>query len=431
MATIIDTVFDDVTDRVAVDSNSPELRDITEALETLLYKYIKHMEKTYPKFQLSYMRQCGSMSEKTALWKSVQRYGRENKYIEFDYLVVLDDCEYQILETEATCNLCAILKSRKDAGSPINNVAFEKQFYSAFYSSIRSFCSCHTSNKDSQVNFAGSCELCSQEMDTGFLRIATTPSFDYNFYKEKENCSCVFYWISKTGNLMAPNVETLQLTECMYMLVIRVDVLPAFEIHPSKIGNRTGKVQFLIPKDCPGDCLNSWMRSYCVPELDALMTVSLTHRKCYIFIKFLYGQFGYWTGVDAFLKGYHAKITFIRHCQTCETYKQNYDNCIQSIFDALKNAYKNNAIVLPFSDFNKNLFYTRDIYRNTKTESLVVNLLCLKFIVTKLLKIFRRRVICRQHSGGTVVNIIRQTGQLLKSGQLWVDKSLCKFQCTI
>lgn len=422
MSTTLQTCFDDVVANSVVDFENRQVADLSHALEKQLWKYTKRMQKKNGKLEVLDLRQCGSMVERTALWKSSQRNNEENKYLEFDYLAVMDGNKYAIYESENSCHLCAILKDKKKKTSSINSLEFDMEFLSTFYSSIMSLCSCHVS-MEADSSFACSCAQCSEETENGFLRIANIRNCEY---KEKENCSIMFYWISKTEDLKAPDVASLQVSETIRTLAIRVDIMPAFEINPNCVGNRTGKLQYLIPKDCPSGCLNTWMRSYCILELNALKHLSPPHRNCYIVIKFLYGQLSYWTGVDVFLKGYHAKVAFINHCQICTNNTECYTSCINSILAWLKTAYKKNNILLPFSDFRQRLFYERDVYKFAKLEGLIVNILCLEHIITETTRHFSRYHICQTHRTRQFIAIVRETALDLTKGRIWVDKHLSK-----
>lgn len=90
--------FDDIVCGASVDQSCPELQDIKSALTELLHRYSADMsERTI--CRVSRLYPCGSMVEKTALWKTNAEIYHANKcyrrkyaktYIEFDILAVLD-----------------------------------------------------------------------------------------------------------------------------------------------------------------------------------------------------------------------------------------------------------------------------------------------------------------------------------------------------
>ena len=139
---------------------------------------------------------------------------------------------------------------------------------------------------------AGPCPKCTVAKDTGRLQIAKIPDFSLENVKHSEGCSIVFFWTSYTDRLLAPNIETLQTTERIGRLVIRVDVLSALTLPDTRDGDKCEKELFIIGKPCPyGHNDEHFMVSYCMHELRALKQVSDQHKQCFIIIKFLYGQF--------------------------------------------------------------------------------------------------------------------------------------------
>ena len=231
----LDRLLPEILTNIAVDILSPEIRDITSALEELLKRFFDSLGRRYSKFKVSNIQQCGSMAEGTALWKSVTRSnGRESKFIEYDYIAVMENSD-NLLRMRGTCRGC------KDIYSHLNRqtysyLEFEAEFLSRLYSTITSLCSCHNANSEPvrsqsvERTTPRSCEYCKTVRNTGSLRLAA-PGAAYRTVKDCEHCSLVFYWDSNTSCLLAPDIDTLRLTEKMSRLVIRVDLLPAIAIH--------------------------------------------------------------------------------------------------------------------------------------------------------------------------------------------------------
>ena len=349
----LEQFYDDIVTKATVDHSSPEIQDITSAVEEILkllvsdeiiMDYDEGKLQTKFKFLLSYLQPCGSMAEKTSLWKSVRRAGRERKFIEFDYLAVLDNRDNVVDIREGKCQGCRYV-FRENARLEVGT--FNESFLSALYSRIPTMCSCivepddtcsETDQRDTRP-----CDKCTAVRHTGYLQIAKLPDFDLDDVYSREQCSLVFYWTSYTDSLLAPNVETLQLTERIKRLVIRVDFLPAIEIP----GNGDGEIKrFIIPKKYPRCFYGCFMVSHSMHELKKIIGVSEKHRQCYIIIKFLYGQLSYWSGADEYLKSYHAKIVFLTHCQTC-TEDRDRDRCVTEIFQSLVKTYTSGSLQLP------------------------------------------------------------------------------------
>ena len=393
-------LYCDIVAMVAVDHSNPEIRDIKSAVEELVnrlvsgeinmdYKdYVFYIEsRSTLTFRCSYLQPCGSMAEETALWKSVRRQGRESHFIEFDFLVVLDNQRHVVNIGPGKCQGCRKIYIGDRA---VFYPDFAESFLTALYSRINTMCNCRVDsnvtslendNHDSRpCNYDPSvlycrihgnkcnchresnvtslendnhdsrpCDQCRVDRKTGYLQIAKVADLDPYDVKRSEHCSLVLYWTNHTDSLLAPNNGTLQLTERIKRLVIRVDILPAFEIPGNGDGDQSEIKQFIIPKGCPR-CKDdfTFMVSYSMYEGNAIHNiVSKKHKQSYKIIKFLYGQFIYWTEVDWYLKSYHAKVAFLTHCQTCTDEEKDCSRCVTEILQSLVESYTSESIELP------------------------------------------------------------------------------------
>ena len=298
----------DIVAKMAVDHGNREIQDITSALEELLKKLVTS----------SSLMLCGSMAEKTALWKFAQRQGVQRQFIEYDYLV------FRVVNNELQMKLrgCRGCRELHDGNIKLYNKDFFESFLADLYLTINT--------------------SCRVKRDTGYLHIATVPHLNQSNVKYSEDCQLVVYWTSNTGTLMAPNIDTLQLTEKIERLVIRVDILPALviseEIQP-------GLKLYVIPKRCPR-CRSNFMVSYCMYEWNAIHNNSRKHIQAYSVIKFLYGQFSYWAESVKFHKSYHAKVAIIKHCETCNDEK-DCTECVTDILQSLVKVYTSESLKLP------------------------------------------------------------------------------------
>ena len=382
-------LYDDIVANAKVDRSSREIEDISSAVEEMLTRLINgEIEMNYHdlrgqnltlKFHKFDLEPCGSMAEHTSLWKSTRRQFRQNTFLEYDYLAVfqnednelkirrggrqgcegcrwiysgdggLDEFDYLAVlqRRRGGCQGCREIYSR---GEELVALYFNWAFLEALYSRIHSRCSCCVDPDDtsSEDDRRGSrpCTECTVVRDTGYLQVAKIPDISRGNVKESEHCSLVFYWTSRTDSLLAPNIDTLQPTEKIKRLVIRVDLLPAFEFPSNGDGDQCEIKRFIIAKKCP-NCRRNCMVSYCMHELNAIKHVSDQHKQSYIIIKFLYGQFIYWTGVDKFINSYHAKVAFLTHCQTCTDERKDCTTCITEIVQSLVEAYRAKSLRLP------------------------------------------------------------------------------------
>ena len=350
----------DIVAKATIDHSNAEIRDIKSAVEELLnrlvsgdidmdYVYYDEFQSTL-KFRCSYLQPCGSMKEETALWKSVRRQGRDRQFIEFDFLVVLDNQRHVVNIGPGTCQGCGNIYIGDHA---IRHDIFNTDgFLTALYSRIKSKCNCRVNcnvtcsendNHDSRP-----CDQCRVDRPTGYLQIAKVADFTPVNIKHSEHCSLVLYWTNHTDSLLAPNIDTLQLTERIKRLVIRVDILPAFEIPGNRDGDQTEIKRFIIPKECPRCEGSTFMVSYSMYERNAIHNkASKKHKQSYKIIKFLYGQFIYWTEVDKYLNSYYAKVAFLTHCQTCTGEEEDCTRCVTEILQSLVEACASRSLELP------------------------------------------------------------------------------------
>ena len=399
----LSTLYREIEDKAKVDRSSREIQDISSAVEEMLKRLvsgeieikneISRCKTTILKFRGADLQPCGSMHEKTSLWKSTRRQGRENKFLEFDYVVILHNENNEVRIESIHCQGCRgfFLGDRHgQAGIRFYAKEFNVTFLETLKSLIDSKCSCHvdpdqTFSKDDR-HYSRPCPKCTVAKDTGRLQIAKVLDFSLENVKHSEDCSLVFYWTSYTDSLMAPNIETLQPTEKIGRLVIRVDVLSAFPLPDTRDGDKSEKELFIIGKSCPYCDYGHFMLSYCMHELRALKHVSDQHKQCYIIIKFLYGQFIYWTGQDKYINSYHAKVAFLTHCQDCTDEQKDCTKCITEILQSLVEAYRSHSLRLPQFHSVESLevgYYNRKV-NDDVSKSYQIQILCLLHVLSQL-----------------------------------------------
>ena len=419
-------LYDDIVAKAKVNRSSREIEDISSAVEEMLTRLVSGgMEIDYSilslKFRKVDLEPCGSMAEHTSLWKSTRRQFRQNTFLEYDYLAVLqNEDNVAVLQNEdkeevierGGCQGCR----RVYSGYGILNAGFfNLDFLEEQYSRIHSRCSCCVDPDDTSSEYdrhdSRPCTECTVVRDTGYLQIAKIPDISPDNVKHSEHCSIVFYWTSRTDSLLVPNVETLQPTEKIKRLVIRVDLLPAFKFPSDRDGDQCGIKRFIILKRCPY-CSNGCMVSFCMHELNAIKHASDQHRQSYIIIKFLYGQFIYWTGEDRYINSYHAKVAFLTHCQTCTDERKDCTTCITEILQSLVEAYRSKSLRLPEFHPMENLSFDR-FSDDIDIETFQIPILSLLHVLSQLKSLNENHQCNSQYRPSHVVGLIKRTCRML------------------
>ena len=431
----METLYEDVITRAAVNVDSPEVQDIVSALEELINRCIdfdtfdcqvwryynrEWLETINSKTRLQ---KCGSASERTMLWKSIQRCGNECKLIEFDYLAIFENIDKAIHIAKGDCPDCRTVEVA-NGNTYLQWDLFQHDYLHTVYDRIESFCDC-TQDDSELIRIATLCPKCTVSRATGCLKIVKPSTIFYRDVKEREDCSIAFHWFSSAYSLFAPNISDMQLTEQIHRLVVRADIMPAFEIKETQHGiNR-----FVVTKNCPNCEEEGWMVSHCMHESKAIRE-SEKHLHCFIMIKFLYGQVNYWTEGDKYLKQYHAKIAFLIHCETCAPGGQDINDCITDILKTLLNEYGGEAktLQLPGFHFNKRLkierkFNSAPLVGMQASISVMLRVFCEMSHYIEV-TVFKNST---GHLAAECIRRIKRTVHMLLGGRLWIAKGSCKY----
>ena len=377
-------IFDELLQDVCIDYIRQEIKDIESAVVELTQRYVNSFNEHSDSFHIKQIQPCGSMVEKTSLWKScsVLKGAKEHdiNFIEFDYLAVIEnptDCVYQ-----NGCSNCLMVKSRKEkelpktvgvsAGrlnpwqninDPNNLFNFDARFHSEVHSSIAATCNCYTvkqgkglvaRRKTYQYQEKSStsriCRRCTVWRQTGFLHIATTDEAGY-LSKSPHECSFILVWKSFANSLIAANSQTLRRSEPIQILHIFVDFLPALDI---KGLQPALKADFVIPKGC-GLCdrYMTWRASNCLNEVNAIRSkLSRNHKNCYKVLKCICAQVKASVGISHFYpKGYHVKCAVLNHEKQCSD-DINYSKCVLKVAQDLQKAFHRGFLKAYVSDSN-------------------------------------------------------------------------------
>ena len=347
--------FEAIQKNTAIDFDSPDVKDISAAVEELLHRYTRKLNESNDLFQIAHIQPCGSMVEKTAVWRSIRRVENlsdmDEKYFEFDFLAVLEKSEE--ISLKEVCPGCRTVDYRDETTCKINlkkSVEMESTFHCELHKSIAALCNCFTSNysnadssKAKTCSFlpssdqtANGCMECTVYRKTGFLHIATGRKTSHLYTVDGVKCSFPLNWTSTTNNLVAPTTKTLQKTQVLKTLRIYIDLLPSFKVLHSNTGVQP---DFIVAKTCCScRSKDSWRFSNCLTEIDVMTKkISPYHRKCYTTLKFLNELCGF---SDS---GYHLKTMVLKHCTKC-TENNNYAKCIEDILGKLESTYVGSSL---------------------------------------------------------------------------------------
>ena len=350
------TFYKTILRNAALNFNNKEIQDIQTAVRHMLERVTAQIN-TDPEstFKISYIQPCGSMEEKSSIlksyWKPYHYNGeRLTKYIEFDYLAILDQPD--IVRLDGSCPGCCF------APEPIRTQEFplnfdsEKVFNSQLGISTASLCSCfslvfHRDKPSLRTAFSfepanpniNGCPSCTVTMDTGCLTVMPNVRNGY-----RSGCSLILLWTSYVSSLSDFDCnDTLQTTKQIKYLPIHIDFIPARQISGQQING--SNPLFLVPKRC-SYCREQCRLSDCLSEVEYFLNnVSEKHKKTYLIIKFISQFF-------VLLPKYHLKIILFQHCKICSDTSEDYATCVMSILRELVQSYKNGVLMAFHGDVN-------------------------------------------------------------------------------
>ena len=362
------TFYKNILRNAALNFNNKEIQDIQIAVRQMLERVTAHMN-TDPEspFKISYIQPCGSMEEKASILKTergLYDYNRVRltKYIEFDYLAIIDLPD--VVRLEGSCPGCHYerRKSLRKQGDEFplkydSDDVFSRQLGR----SIASLYSCFSlvshgdkrfftpfSFEPANPNING-CPSCTVAMDTGCLTVMPKV-----INCIQGGCSLKLLWTSYVSSLSDFDCnDTLQTTKQIQYLPIHIDFIPACKISGQQING--SNPLFLVPKRC-SFCRCRCRLSDCLSEIEYFLnSVSENHRKTYLIIKFISQFF-----VD--LPKYHLKVILFQHCKICTDTSEDYATCVLSILRELLQSYEN-GVLMSFRE-NVNLLERNKPYEN-------------------------------------------------------------------
>ena len=350
--------YENILRNAPLDFNNKEIQDIQTAVRHMLERVTAQIN-TDPEssFKISRIQPCGSMEEKSSILKTVEEpyyYNWEHydhnrvrltKYIEFDYLAIIDLPDD--VKLEGSCPACHLGREYILSQGDTFHLGYGSDyvFNNQLGRSIASLCSCFSLvfHSDDQLlptpfsfepvnpNING-CPSCTVTMGTGCLTVM--PKF-INGYQG--GCSLKLLWTSYVSSLSDFDCnDTLQTTKQIQYLPIHIDFIPARKISGQQI--KRSNPLFLVIKRCSYcDCL--CRLSDCLGEIEYFLnSVSEKHKKTYLIIKFIIQFF-------RLLPKYHFKIVLFHHCKICTDTPEDYATCVLSILRELVQSYENDVLM--------------------------------------------------------------------------------------
>ena len=320
----LNTFLEELVTEAGVDFSNPEIQDIQSAVSEMIER-IKTWINERGFFSISRTEVCGSMAEKTAMWKCATRSNQP--YIEFDFLAVLKaacdikpGCQECFSVSAPPMNLDVLEKSYRSLKYEYEGKNTVEECFTRETNNCLASCGCLEVIYRNQWSWGENiiqssstcskaqqgCEKCTVERPTGTLRVETSEKFRDHVDIDAHYPLVVFQWTSKAKILCTRDWCCLPKTENMDNLTIHIDFLPAIELFQSKqqsadvaacsssglVLNPTSSEYehycFLVAKSChvchPHNrgYKSTWRRSGCRAEIDTIVNkMSDKHRKCY------------------------------------------------------------------------------------------------------------------------------------------------------
>ena len=398
--TLLNSYFSEIAENASVDFDSPEFLDIYNAIEIMLERLVGRINDR-GLFTVSHIQPCGSMAEKSSIWKFDGKY----VYTEFDFLAVLkntvgstepkytcEDCKEYIKsckgkkkrEETAKSRICphhceACFPVRK---APVDFERVEQIYKDNKYFSKSSLCKpwvmgdlfeqelalCLVAACDCQAARAhcskegmpweywflpnktrnSGCENCTVNMSSGTLSTNhSTIIYKHRAY-QKENPSMVFLWTSKIEGLTLKASRLFKSSEQSIQIPILVDFLPALELPRRDVVSEY--THFCVPKRCVmcNDQLSGWRKSTSLYEIHYITSdMTKIHLKCYKVLKYLVSNCA---SLDPYYNGcnYYFKLVAIHHSRTCPGSSAGIAECVsQMVLELARAFYCDDAIPQP------------------------------------------------------------------------------------
>ena len=398
----LNILFEEIVPKVEVDYGNTEMQDIHIAVKKLLMKGVDRINGRGI-FSISRIAPCGSMAEKTAVWRTRNKSletltpadfqtalpssDTRNMYIEFDYVAIMDGSMETILTPG--CSKCYQVKNppiyrQHMFNSEENSFRNPRSLDNAFLEELNTCFCCKTGPhtltrmvpevKNTSAEVEHICYNCSVEMPTGRLQIniAAMKRFVDSI---PTSCSLICRWTSKARSLSDRNIDgrISSPTSQSLEFYVYIDFLPAIQ---------TSYHFCIVPKQCAYCDEDRWRRSGFLAELNYVRNMSNKHHKCYRIVKYMSGLIKLKLethGIQDVMPWYYIKVLFLHHISLCKDFSDDYAGCVLRIFQELLNAYKSKEIKSIHSPANllSMTAATLNDYKNLANElAIFIPLLC-------------------------------------------------------
>ena len=366
--TELNDIFEEMHTKVSINYSQREVQEIQTAVQTMLDRVVARVNERGI-FKISRIEPCGSMVEKTAVWK--YRKTTRDRFTEFDYLGILD-IPRDIVRRDEGCGQCvglSILPMTTNGSNDRQNFSSvtllpdrnrcDFMFWKEVNVCLGTSCDCFSVDVDDEIyqsltytlaskcdpNYR--CDECVVEMPTGILRVNDSISVG-----RITESSLAFSWMSKGDTLSAYDRMLQEGAEKITSLPIHVDFLPAIEEPQTKLDDAYRHNVLLVPKRC-NVCnrYDYWRKSCNLLEIVYMVNeVSAKHRKCYKIIKYLLSLQEYQS-----FSGYFLKTAALNHSRECSDSSEGCAECVLKILTELKHAYETETLNL-FHDSGVNIY---------------------------------------------------------------------------
>lgn len=368
--TKLNELFEEIMSKASIDYNNREIKDIQAAVHTMLERVVTRVNERGI-FNVSRIQPCGSMAERTALWKCDNLRGQI--YTEFDFLAILDnihETSYDMLACAGGVLLHQLPIDGKAlqkyyAGSVFTNIwtynigeNFDILFLKELDASLRSLCGCASvgcrdrsecrgrvpnvmASTGSETCNDHGCGRCVVDMPTGSLRANPSVSVVRDINNTgPEKCSLVLLWTRKAKSFAVYDTFLPSQLQSIPAFPIYVDFLPTLELFRRNLFGEAGVHEcFIVPKRCcVCDSTYEWRKSKSQSEITYIVNeMSEKHKKCYKILKYLLSS------ADS-INSYHVKTIAMTHNKNCSVSSDSSAECVLNMLSELLSAYQKETL---------------------------------------------------------------------------------------
>ena len=330
----LNSLFKDIVAEAAIDFNDEKIKSVQASVMNLVERAKQYLNEQIDGFNISRIVPCGSMAEKSSLWK-LSNHGLT--YIEYDFLAVLHGYnDNEIVQGCSGCKNVTMQSMFKTELQPKSTEQFPQilieKFDQIFQHTLYQFL---THTMCDTVRFWYTADrfemFCEHDM-----------RFWYTFSKHLAkdvgtSGETEWRWECSCKNQTSP--ESRQ-DDPLSQLKVLIDFVPALELED---GN------FIVAKPCT-TCYHGWRISGCKAEIDRVLSIPDQHKKCYQVLKYFF-QFP-----KVYGQNYYMKTAFLNHTSVCSDTSNNYTKCVFEVLRDIAFAYEHRTMKAFSQNSERNLF---------------------------------------------------------------------------